>query len=394
MSKIACINIPRFAVEAERQRRRDTTAQIILIGDATVIDCSLGAEVSGVRRSMRMSEAIGLCHRADVLPPDIPYYERSLDEILDFLETLSPEVERGNGFGLAYLSLGGLPVQVGPFVDDLIAGLHRRFGFMSSVGVAIGKFGARVAASVSRPGVSKIIPAGEESDFLAHLPVAHLPASDAMRWRLDLLGITTMGEVAALPIGAFQAQFGPEGKLCWELSQGIDNEPFLPRMKEEAVVRRLQMPAPVVTLDAILIGVERLLHAAYGDPRRGSRWVRKTIVRAVLDGGGAWELPIPFREALSDPRDAWYAIRAAITRSPPERPVEELELELVGLSYESGKQTSMFEGKGRLWRQVEEAVRQLGTQSSHPSLGKVMSLDPSSRIPERRAALLEMEPEA
>jgi hypothetical protein len=153
------------------------------------------------------------------------------------------------------------------------------------------------------------------------------------------------------------------------------------------------MPAPVVTLDVILIGVERLLHAAYGDPRRGSRWVRKTIVRAVLDGGGAWELPIPFREALSDPRDAWYVIRAAITRSPPERPVEELELELVGLSYESGKQASMFEGKGRLWRQVEEVVRQLGAQSSHPSLGKVLPLDPSSRIPERRAALLEMAPE-
>ena len=115
-----------------------------------------------MRRGMRMSEAIGLCHRADVLPPDIPYYERSLDEILDFLETLSPEAERGKGFGLAYLSLDGLPVQVEPFVDDLIAGLHRRFGFMSSVGVAIGKFGARVAASVSRPGVSKIIPKGEE----------------------------------------------------------------------------------------------------------------------------------------------------------------------------------------------------------------------------------------
>ena len=392
MSKIACINIPRFAVEAERQRRRDAAVQLILIGDGTVIDCSLGAEASGVRRGMRMSEAIGLCHRADVLPPDIPYYERSLDEILDFLETLSPEVERGNGLGLAYLSLCGLPVQVEPFVDDLIVGLHRRFGFMSSVGVANSKFGARVAASVSRPGVSKIIPAGEERNFLAHLSVAHLPASDAMRWRLDLLGITTMGEVAALPIGAFQAQFGPEGKLCWELSQGMDNESFLPRLKEEAVVRRLQMPAPVVTLDAILIGVERLLHAAYGDPRRGSRWVRKTIVRAVLAGGGAWELPVPFREALSDPRDAWYAIRAAITRSPPERPVEELELELVGLSYESGKQASMFEGKGRLWRQVEEAVRQLGTQSSRPSLGKVMRLDPSSRIPERRAALLEMEP--
>jgi hypothetical protein len=340
-----------------------------------------------------MSEAIGLCHRAVVLAPDIAYYERLFDEVLDYLETLSPEVERGPGMGLAYLSLLGLPVQLETFIDDLIAGVHRRFGLMPSAGVAEGKFASRVAACVTRSGAAKIVLAGGGSEFLAPLSIDYLPASDAMRWRLGLLGITTMGEIAALPLGPFQAQFGPEGKRCWELAQGIDDEPLLPRMKEEAVIRRLQMPSPAVLLDAVLLGVERLVHGAYGDPRRGGRWVRKIVVRAVLDGGGSWELPVPFREALSDPRDAWFAVRAAVSRRPPERPVEELEVELVGLSFESGKQAGMFEGKGRLWRQVEEAVRQLGAQRGRPVVGRIMQVDPSSRIPERRAALMAMEPE-
>jgi nucleotidyltransferase/DNA polymerase involved in DNA repair len=390
MPSIACLYIPRFAVEAERQRHAEIATQLILVGDASVLDCSLGAEASGVRRGMRMSEAIGLCHRATVLPPDSPYYERLFDEVLDFLQTLSPEVERGEP-GLAYISLSGLPVEEGSFAENLIAGVHRRFGFMPSVGLAAGKFASSVVACMARPGVAKIVSPGGERDFLAPLSVEHLPASEAMRWRLSLLGITTMGEVTVLPVGAFQAQFGPEGKRCWELAQGIDNDPLIQRLKEEAVVRRLQMPAPAVALDAILAGVERLVHAAYGDARRGSRWVRKAIVRGVLDGGGAWELAVPFREALSDPRDAWFAIKAATVRRPPERPVEELEVELVGLSYESGKQATMFEGKGRLWQQVEEAVRQLSTQRERPSLGKVMQVDPGSRIPERRAALLELE---
>ena len=47
---IACVHIPRFAVEVERQRRPDIAARLILIGEATVFDCSLGAEASGVRR--------------------------------------------------------------------------------------------------------------------------------------------------------------------------------------------------------------------------------------------------------------------------------------------------------------------------------------------------------
>jgi nucleotidyltransferase/DNA polymerase involved in DNA repair len=218
-----------------------------------------------------------------------------------------------------------------------------------------------------------------------------LPADEAMRWRLRLLGLETMGDIARLPLGAFQSQFGPQGKRCWELAQGIDSEPLMPRVKEETVVRRLQMPAPAVSLEAILMGGERLLHAAYADKERGSRWVRKAVVRAALDGGGSWELPVAFREALSDPRDAWSAIKGAILRRPPERPVEELEIELIGLSSESGKQAAMFEGKGKLWRQVHEAVRQLQTQREKPSLGKVIALDPRSRIPERRSALADLQ---
>src|SRR3990172_6612653 len=142
---IACVHIPRFAVEAERQRRKDAAARLILIGEGAVFDCSLGPEVSNVRRGMRMSEAIGLCPRAVVLPTDLPYYERLFGEILDFLESLSPEVE-GGALGTAYLSLDGLPVSPVSFAEEAIACVHRRFGFMPSLGMAGGKFAARVAA--------------------------------------------------------------------------------------------------------------------------------------------------------------------------------------------------------------------------------------------------------
>src|SRR3970282_45000 len=82
---LACGHIPRFAVEVERQRRSDISTRSVLIGEGGVFDYSLGAETSGVRREMRMSEAIGLCHRAVVLPPDLPHYHRRFDDVLDFL---------------------------------------------------------------------------------------------------------------------------------------------------------------------------------------------------------------------------------------------------------------------------------------------------------------------
>jgi len=395
---VACVHIPRFAVEVERQRRNDEATRLILIGDATVFDCSLGAEASGVKRGVRMSEAIGLCHRAAVLPPDLPHYQRRFDEVLDFLEGYSPAVDAGNpstgskqALGTAYLSLDGLSLEPDLFADEVIASLHRRFGFMAAMGTASGKFSARVAAETTRPGLAKVVPPGQEAPFLAPRPIDHLPASDAVRWRLGLLGLHTLGGIARLPLGAFQSQFGLEGRRCWELASGIDNELLVPRVKEETVIRRLQLAARAVTLEAILVGVERLVYAAYASPDRRGRWVRKAVVRAALDTG-TWQLPVPFREALADPRDAWFAIKSAIARHPPERPVEELEVELVGLSAESGKQAGMLEGKGKLWRQVEEAARQLRAQQGRASIGRVVEVEPWSRIPERRAAFVEFDP--
>ena len=389
--RIACVHIPRFAVEAERQRRPEIAARLILIGEASVLDCSLGADASGVRRGMRMSEAIALCHKAVVLPPDAPHYQRLFEEVLGLLGELSPEIEPGDA-GTAYVSLAGLEVEPGAFAEGLIAALHRRLGFMAGVGIAEGKFAARVAATIARPGTAKTVESGDEAAFLAPLPCSYLPASEAMLWRLKLLGLEMIGDIARLPLGAFQQQFGPEGKRCWELANGIDTAPLVPLVCESTVVRRLQMPAPTVALEAIFAGLERLVYAAYGDRARQGHWVRKAAVRAVLDGGGAWELAVPFREALADPKAAWFAIKNAVVRHPPERPVEELEVELVGLSGESGKQAPMFESKGKLWRQVEEAARHLSAAGAtgKPSLGRIVEVEPWSRIPERRAALEEL----
>lgn len=407
---VACVHVPRFAVEVERQRRPELAARLVLIGESAVLDCSLGAETSGVRPGMRTSEALALCHKAEVLPPDEPYYRQRSEEMLDLLEGYGPEVEPAEN-GAAYLSLAGLPVDPQELGEDLVSALRRWLALPASVGIAAGKFAARVLARSTRPGLAKLVPSGEEASFLAPLSVDHLaygvaPASDSMRWRLRVLGIETMGEVARLPLGAFQSQFGPEGKRCWELAQGIDYEPLVPRLKEETIVRRLQLPAPAVTLEAVLAGLERLVRSAYGDPGRDGRWVRKAVVRGYPEErssgflrqaqGGAWELPVPFREALANVGDAWFAVRCAVERRPPERALEELEVELVGLSGESGKQTTMFDGKARLRRQAEEAVRQLRSKQgderrSQILVGKVVEVEPWSRIPERRMALVDFD---
>src|SRR5258708_3665221 len=192
---------------------------------------------------MRMSEAIALCHKAVVLSPDTPHYQRLFEEVLGLLGELSPEIEPGDT-GTAYVSLAGLEIEPGAFAEGLIAALHQRLGFMAGVGIAEGKFAARVAATIARPGTAKTVESGDEAAFLTPLPCSYRPASEAMLWRLKLLDMETIGYIAQLPLGAFQQQFGPEGKRCWELANRIGNEPPVLRRTESTITPPLHIPSP------------------------------------------------------------------------------------------------------------------------------------------------------
>jgi DNA polymerase-4/protein ImuB len=400
--RIACLNIPRFAVEVERQRRNDVATRLILIGDGTVFDCSLGAEASGAKPGMRMSEAIGLCHRAVVLPPDMPHYQRRFEEVLDFLEDYSPAVEAsdpsilrlrsGRGLGIAFLSLDGLSLEPEPFADGLIASLHRRFGFMAAVGIAGGKFTARVAAQTTRPGLAKAVPSGGEAAFLAPIDVALLPCSGDTLRRLGLFGLRTIGELASLPLAAVQAQFGPEGRRIWELAQGIDREPLRPLRREESIREHLAFYAPLISRQALVTAGRGLLSRLLGQPAMNGRAARRMALQVLLSDGRCWERAIVFREATADQEQMLCVLRSAVETAPLTAPIEELAIELSGFAQEMGKQEGFFSGNGRQRRQVAESIRQLKARYGRSPVLQIVEVEPWSRIPERRHALIDYDP--
>src|ERR1051326_3288383 len=83
------------------------------------------------------------------------------------------------------------------------------------LGFANGKFAAAVAARMAEPGASApacVVPAAHTQAFLAPLSVRHLLMLEAeVQHRLELLGVRTIGDLAALPFTAVQAELGPPG---------------------------------------------------------------------------------------------------------------------------------------------------------------------------------------
>jgi nucleotidyltransferase/DNA polymerase involved in DNA repair len=101
----------------------------------------------------------------------------------------------------------------------------RTSGLDVRVGVGSGRFVAQQAARAARPGRGCAVPPGEERAFLSPLPLSVLPADPEMRRRLHLLGVRTLGALAALPRLAVVRQFGPQAGPLHDLARGLDPRP-------------------------------------------------------------------------------------------------------------------------------------------------------------------------
>jgi len=395
--RIACVLIPHFPVAVERRRDPALRGRPLVIGETpdqrkAVLDCSPEAEVQGVRAGMPLRQAFAVCREAVFLPPHPSRYSDVFDSMLVVLEGFSPEVEQAT-LGRAYLNAGGLARHYEGELDlgeRIIRLLREASGLVAGVGLAEGKFVAWAAAVTSEPGQVCTVPEGKEAEFLQPLDVSLLPASPDTLRRLDLYGLRCMGDLASLSPGPLQAQFGGEGMRLWELARGVDSEPLRPRHREEVMSETLRFPTAAVSVEALVVACRRLLMRLHWRLRgRAARCLR---LRAALWGGRSWEKTLTFHEAVTDWERMLFIARSVLANAALPAPVEELTIELSGITEERGRQSTLFTEKAGLRRQLSETVRQLRARWGRPLVSRVVEVEPWSRLPERRHALIDYEP--
>ncbi len=272
-----------------------------------------------------------------------------------------------------------------------MSAVRERMGIDASAGAGEGKFIAWCAATVSAAGEVLIVPAGHEQEFVAPLSTSFLSLPYEVHRKLGTYGLRSLAAVAALPIGAAQAQFGRDGRRLWELAHGIDRTPFRPRERFEPVVATLTMPAPTVHTGAMCIAARQLTGRLIAHRSMRYRLVRQLRLRLRLLGGGSWERTLTLREPTGDEQQIMYILRKLIESLQVTGPVEEMTLECIGLTGETGKQRSLlFAEQARRRAQLIAALRQLKAQFGGESqVSRVVEVEPWSRIPERRYALID-----
>ncbi len=395
--RLACITVPNFRIALERRRAPELAGCPLAIGEPppggnTIIDCSAEAAALGVRAGMPLRDARTIVPELVLLPPDPVFYGRAFEAMLDAIEGAEPHVEPGEA-GTAFAAIDPRADEDGQAeaAARLVRAVRAGSGVVASAGIGEGKFIAWAAATVSAPGEAAVVPEGREQAFLAPLSTSFLPVSYAAHRKFGLYGLRTIGDVAALAIGPMQAQFGSEGRRLYELARGIDTAPFLPRARTEPVAGTLSMPAPTVNSGALVIAARQLAGRLLQRPAMRYRQVRQLRLRLVLLDGGSWERTLTLREPLGDEGGIVFVLRKLIEQLQLAGPVEEMTLEFIGLTSETGKQRSLlFAEQARRRAQLLAALRQLKARFGGESqVARVVEVEPWSRIPERRYALID-----
>lgn len=412
-----CLWLPTFELRLElvRSPELDSTSVALLApGESTrrtVWQVSERACEAGVRPGQLVSQAVSLCTSLTLLEPDPAHYDAAVDTMLEVLTELTPVVEPA-GRGRVFLGMDGLGRLFGSpprLIDRALRSLFRVFPSplvaATRAGMAPGKFGAWVAAASARSGAPVIVSEKELTAFFARCPVSALPVDTLVLQRLDRLGVSTLGELCRLPEPALVAQFGEDGRnaLAWATARRID--PVRPWHRPRPIRVSLDFPNPVGTTETLHGALARLTERALSRPARRGRSVTGARMGARLEGGGSWFVDTVLREPTSDRERIAAPLRAKMTISPPPRAVETLLLELTDFGAASA-QTGLFDRRdeggrasnghelvsGEVPSSLRDAVKELKLRLGHSPLYRVVEVDPWSRIPERRHALLSFDP--
>lgn len=397
---VACVRILHFALRVAVLDRPELAGVPLVLGAPPgkrplVVDRTGEAGRRGIRAGMHLREIPALCAEAVVCRPNPAREAVVAERLAARLETLSPLVASDpDDPGCVYVDLRGLDRHFGSpeaaaqrLLEAVPAVLQPR------VGVAPGRFTARIAAGRTRAGTAYVVAPEDVPGLLAGVPVARLPLPlEAVR-ALERTGVRTLGDLAALPMPAVQARLGPAGRRAWELANGQDDADVRPPAREETVVERLTLPAPATSRETFRVALAQLVVRAFGRPALRQRHARQVRLRARIEGGSSWEQTLTLREPSGAERlIETLGLRLQGLEMPG--PIETLTLELSGLIQETARQEPLLTAnlRPRRDRQLVEAARQLKQRYGVSPLYRIVEVEPWSRIPERRHALISYDP--
>jgi DNA polymerase-4 len=228
------VDLDAFFAAVEQRDRPELRGRPVIVGgrDPTargvVSAASYEARRFGVHSAMPLRTAYALCPAGVFLPVDGRKYQRVSREVMTILRRFTPLVEPIS-IDEAFLDVTGSRALFGDgptIAAEIKAAIRRDVGLTASVGVATTKLVAKIASDLRKPdGLVVVLPGGEAA-FLAPLPISRLwGVGEKTAKALGEFGVTTIGDLAALPEELLVRRFGRHGASLGARARGVDPDP-------------------------------------------------------------------------------------------------------------------------------------------------------------------------
>ncbi len=230
---VALVDLDAFYASVEAVERPELAGKPLLVGGSpegrgVVAAASYAARAYGCHSAMPMARALRLCPHAVVVHPRFPLYRDYSARVMAIIGNESPVVEQMS-IDEAYVEL----TSIARTAEEAEGRAHRiqarvrvELGLPCSVGLATSKLVAKVACEAGKPSGFTVVPPGAEAAFLAPMPVEALPGiGPRSAERLHSVGLATLGQVAAAPVGQLTAALGPWGAVLARRARGEDPSP-------------------------------------------------------------------------------------------------------------------------------------------------------------------------
>jgi len=200
------------------------------------------ALAQGVEPGMTVLEALRRCPSARALRTDMARYREASRNLLAALRSVHPDFEPVE-LGAVYAELGRSRSQALAVAESMRVVVREQLAMELRVGIATGKFLARLLVVEMREDGIHCIAPDEEMGFLGPLPATRIdgvgPRTEAS---LADVGAHTIADVAALGPARLQEMFASHGLRVHALASGRDAEPVRARRHPKSLSRSTTLP--------------------------------------------------------------------------------------------------------------------------------------------------------
>lgn len=193
-----------------------------------VLAKSISAKKMGIYTSEPVASALKKCPNLLIFPPDHEMYRQYSHLFIDYLKTLTPDIEQVS-VDECYLDFTGIAHRYGSpldAADEIKNTIYERFGFTVNVGISCNKLLAKMASDFEKPNRVHTLFPEEIPRKMWPLPVRELHmAGRSSSQVLNKLGIHTIGELANTDVNLLVSHLKSHGRLLWDYANGIDDRP-------------------------------------------------------------------------------------------------------------------------------------------------------------------------